>query len=222
MTARRTAVVVAVAVALFAVIFLVTGCTTVTTAGHLAPSVTTPSATASGAPHCGLERWPVKTGTDADAAKVDLSAVQPTTIAHLAALAAPPVLPQASRIPPVEVTVYQVTATLREYKIESDSDVHMVLVDAAGQTMITEIPLPACVGASSPFLPGITAARNAFDARFHPAGAWQQAGVTVTVTGVGFFDPEHGQTGGAVLAGGQVTIELHPVLDITPGTAASP
>jgi hypothetical protein len=216
-TARRTALVLAAAVALYAIIFLVTGCTTVTTAGHLAPSVTTPTATASGTPHCGLERWSVKVGTDADAGKVDLNAVQPTTIAHLAALAAPPVLPQASRIPPVEVTVYQVTATLREYKIESDSDVHMVLADAAGQTMITEIPLPACVGAASPFLPQITAARNWFGTQFHPSGAWQHPGAVVTVTGVGFFDSLHGQTGVA-----ENGVELHPVLSVMPGTAAAP
>jgi hypothetical protein len=209
--------------AVAAVAMALTGCTTATTAGHLAPSVTTPAASPpSAAQHCGLERWSVKTGTDADAAKVDLHTVQPTTIAHLAGLPAPAVLPQASRVAPVEMTVYQVTATLREYKIEADSDVHMVLVNPDGQTMITEIPLPACVGASSPFLPQITAARNAFDARFHPSGAWQQAGVPVTVTGAGFYDPEHGQTGGLVLAGGQVTIELHPVLDITFGTVASP
>jgi hypothetical protein len=44
MTARRTVVVLAVAVALFAVLFLVTGCTTAPAAGHLAPSVTTPTA----------------------------------------------------------------------------------------------------------------------------------------------------------------------------------
>jgi hypothetical protein len=203
------------AVALLAVIWLVTGCTTATTAGHLAPSVTTPTATASGAPHCGLERWPVKTGTDADAGKVDLSAAQPTTITHLAALTPPPVLPQASRIPPVEMTVYQVTATLREYKIEADRDVHAVLSDGT-QTMIAELPDPACA-AGSRFLPQITAARNWFDTRFHPSGTWQHAGAVVTVTGVGFWDNPHGQTGVAANA-----IELHPVLDIQFGTAATP
>jgi hypothetical protein len=167
------------------------------------------------APHCGLERWPVKTGTDADAGKVDLSAVQPTTIAHLAALAAPPVLPQASRIPPVEVTVYQVTATLAGWKIEADRDVHAVL-SGGTQTMIVELPDPACA-AGSRFLPQITAARNAFDTQFHPSDVWRHAGGTVTVTGVGFWDFPHGQTGVAANA-----IELHPVLGIQFGAAATP
>jgi len=156
----------------------------------------------------------VKTGTDADAAKADLSAVQPTTIAHLAALTPPPVLPQASRIPPAEVTVYQVTATLGGYKIEADRDVHAVLSDGT-QTMIAELPDPACA-AGSRFLPQITAARNWFDARFHPTDAWQHAGAVVTVTGVGFWDFLHGATGQAPNG-----IELHPVLGITPGTAAT-
>lgn len=161
------------------------------------------------APHCGTERWPVKTGTDADASNVDLRTAVPQDITALAALKPPAVLPQNSRIPPAEDTVYQVQATLRAYKMEADSDYHLVLADAQGNTMIAEIPAPACVGPGSPFLAGITRARAAFDARYAPGGFWQPAGVPVVVTGVGFFDQLHGQTG--VAPNG---IELHPVLDI--------
>jgi hypothetical protein len=167
-----------------------------------------------GRPHCGTERWSVKTGTDPDAAKVDLHTVQPATIGWLASLPAPGFLPQASRIPPAEMTVYQVTATLREYKLEGDSDVHLVLADDHGNTMIAELPAPACATGSR-FLPQITTAREAFGARFHPTDTWQHAGVVVTVTGVGFFDEPHNQTGVALNA-----IELHPVLDITSGGAS--
>ena len=201
----------ALALAALGAVCLVTACTTATAtappAASLSPSPAETEATrTAGAQHCGIERWPVKTGTDTDAGKVDLTAAQPTTIAHLAALTPPAVLPQAARVGPVEMTVYQVTATLREFKIEADSDVHLVL-STAGQTMIAEIPDPACVGAGSPFLPRISAARAAFDTRFHPSDVWKQSGASVVVTGVGFFDSLHGQTG---VAGNGV--ELHPAL----------
>jgi hypothetical protein len=205
----------ALALAALGAVCLVTACTTATATAppaSLSPSPAETEATrAAGAQHCGIERWPVKVGTDQDAAKVDLTAAQPTTIAHLAGLTPPAVLPQAARMAPVEMTVYQVTATLREYKLEADSDVHLVLTDGT-QTMIAEIPDPPCVGAGSPFLPQIAAARSAFDTRFRPSDAWQQSGAQVVVTGVGFFDSLHGQTG--VAPNG---VELHPVIGLESG-----
>src|SRR5258708_29974443 len=101
---------------------------------------------------CGVERWSVKTGTDADVSKVDLGSTTSTTIASRAALTAPGTLPSSNRVSPVETTVYAIDATLTELKLESDSDYHLVISDGAGHTMISEIPDPACVGAGSPFL----------------------------------------------------------------------
>jgi hypothetical protein len=40
--------------------------------------------------------------------------------------------------------VWQITATLLRYKIEADSDVHLVLSDSGGRTMIAEIS--PCLG----------------------------------------------------------------------------
>jgi hypothetical protein len=167
---------------------------------------------------CGQERWAVKTGTDQDAASVDMSE-HPTTIQHLISISAPPAasLPSTKRVPDVETTVWVVTATLRNYKIEDnpqtgDSDYHLVLADDAGRTMIAEIPSPACVGSGSPFAGAIAHARSQFDARFAPvSGSFlpQDIAVKVQVTGVGFFDFKHGQRGLAPNG-----IELHPVLDI--------
>jgi hypothetical protein len=176
------------------------------------------------APHCGIERWAVKTGTDPAAGQVNLTQITPSSVLALGGLPVPPGTEQNpdQRAAPVEDTVYQVHAILREYKVEADSDVHLVL-DADGKTMIVEIPAPACVGPSSPFAPGITHARKQFEQVFAPGGYWQPAGVPVIVTGVGFFDRLHGQTG--VAPNG---IELHPVLDIqilspdTPTAAPSP
>ncbi len=159
---------------------------------------------------CGVERWSIKTGTDPDARLVDPRTVVPTNIIYLRALPAPAQPPLTHRVRPVETTVWGLDATLVRYKQEDDSDYHLVLSDAGGRTMIAEIPAPACVGASSPFLPVIRAVRAAFTAAFHPTTAsFQGVAVKVHVTGVGFFDVKHGQSGVAPNA-----IELHPILSI--------
>jgi hypothetical protein len=164
---------------------------------------------------CGVERWSVKTGTDADVGLVNLNSSTNTTIAALRAPAAPNPIPANNRVSPWETTEWVLNATLTLYKLESDSDYHLVLQDANGLTMIVEIPSPTCVGAGSPFLPGITNARNEFNARFTATTSFQTANIPVQIKGVGMFDFLHGQTG--VAPNG---IELHPVLDVifNPGT----
>ncbi len=166
----------------------------------------------SGTGSCGVERWSVKTGTDADAGKITLAPATQTTVAELDALPAPGNLPDDSRIQPTETTVFQLSARLTKYKLEADSDYHLVLDDGSGHTMIAEIPDPSCVGSGSPLATGIETARDQFDARFDPTDRFQDANVPVTITGVGFFDFQHGQTG--VAPNG---IELHAVLDVNFG-----
>lgn len=158
---------------------------------------------------CGVERWAVKTGTDPDASLVNLNQPVSTTISYLDSLPAPSTLPSDSRIQPTETTAYEVNATLVEYKLETDSDYHLVLKDSQGNTMIAEIPDPACVGSGSPFAAGIQNARSEFDARYSATTSFQTANIPVQVKGVGFFDFNHGQTGVAPNA-----VELHPVVDI--------
>ncbi len=158
---------------------------------------------------CGVERWSVKTGTDADVGLVNLNSSTNTTIANLRSPAAPNPIPANNRVSPWETTEWVLNATLTEYKLESDSDYHLVLQDSGGLTMIVEIPSPTCVGAGSPFLAGITNARNEFNAKFTATTSFQTANIPVQVKGVGMFDFLHGQTG--VAPNG---MELHPVLDI--------
>jgi putative Ig domain-containing protein len=164
---------------------------------------------------CGVERWSVKTGTDADAGKISLASTTSTSISFLDGLAQPASLPANNRIAPTETTVFQLQATLVEYKLETDSDFHLVLSDGT-HTMIAEIPDPACVGAGSPLLSGITKARGEFTAKFTPTSSFKTANLPVTITGVGFFDFLHGQTG--VAPNG---IELHAVLDVQFGATTS-
>jgi hypothetical protein len=158
---------------------------------------------------CGVERWSVKTGTDADVGLVNLSSSTANTILTMRGWPTPSTIPANNRISPYETTVWVLNATLVEYKLETDSDYHLVLSDASGNTLIAEIPLPACVGSGSPFLSGITNARNQLNAKYTPTGSFQTANIPVQITGVGMFDFLHGQTG--VAPNG---IELHPVLSI--------
>jgi hypothetical protein len=163
---------------------------------------------------CGVSRWSVKTGTDPSAGMVNLQA-RDTTIAQLGAIPAPSSLPANNRISPTELqTVRIANATLRQYRMEKDSDYHLVLTDGTN-TMIAEIPDPACVSAG-PFQAGITTARRTFDAKYTVGplvggnpGPWQTSGETVTVYGVSFFDDPHSQTGAAPNA-----IEVHPIMKI--------
>jgi len=159
-------------------------------------------------PNCGVERWSVKTGTDSDAAQVGFIP-QATTIATMRSWPAPATIPANNRVMPNETTVWTINATLTQYKLESDSDYHLVVRDGAGNTIVTEIPLPGCVGAESPFAASIANARAKFDAMFIPDGNFQFVNVPVQITGVAMFDFLHGQTG--VAPNG---IEIHPILDI--------
>ncbi len=164
---------------------------------------------------CGVERWSVKTGTDPQAPSVDLISYISSTIYNFQQSVRPASLPSNGRVAPRETTQYRLGATLTKYVRESDSDYHLVIVDSAGRTMIAEIPAINCVGAGSPFGPGISHARAQFDARFTATTSMKTTSTAVTIKGVGFWDFLHGQTG--VAPNG---IEVHPVLDITFGGTA--
>jgi hypothetical protein len=169
-----------------------------------------------GGASCGRERWSVKTATDPAAGNIKLAPVD-TTVAALDALPTTnPGNPDQPRDGGVESTVYRVTATLVGAKREADSDFHLILREGSA-TMIAEIPMaPACTQPPvteqvSVLEQQIESTRAAFIQEFGEPGS---SGFTtiehqVTVTGVGFFDVLHGQTGVAPNA-----IELHPALSI--------
>src|SRR6266481_2576729 len=169
------------------------------------------------AAQCGVERESVKTGTDPDAGLVNLNSPTNTTIANMRAFATPNPIPANNRVAPAETTLWVINATLTLFKLESDSDYHLVIQDAAGNTMITEIPAPTCVGSTSPFLNSITSARHKFDAMFTATTSFQTANIPVQITGVGMFDFPHGQTGAA-----PNQIELHPVLNVIFNPSTTP
>src|SRR5207244_5129313 len=143
----------------------------------------------------------------ADARAVNLSPSD-TTIANLISIK--PGTLQDNKRQPAEKKVYVVNATLKRYALMYDLDYHMVIADAAGHTMIAEIPSPSCVPAGSPFAAGIAHARAQFDAMFTATDTFQSVDVPVRITGVGFFDYLEGQSGQASNG-----VELHPIIDIT-------
>jgi hypothetical protein len=165
---------------------------------------------------CGVERWSVKTGTDADSGLVNLGSTSSTSVATMRSWPKPGTIPANNRISPYETTQWVINATLTQYKAESDSDYHLVLQDSGGLTMIAEIPSPSCVS-GGPFASRIQTARNQFDAQYNATTSFQTANVPVQITGVGMFDFLHGQTG--VAPNG---IEIHAVFNIVfnPGTGA--
>jgi hypothetical protein len=166
---------------------------------------------------CGVERWPVKTGTDTGASSVSLLP-QLTTIAELTSLTMPSSLPSSSRVAPAEKTIYALKdVKLIFARLEDDSDYHLVVSDGT-RTMITEIPYPGSCTNGSKWQCEISRARAQIDGRLSlTLDQGHVENIVVSVIGVGFWDPEHGQYGVAAN-----DIELHPVLAFCFGAGCDP
>jgi len=159
--------------------------------GSTSPSSGSPSSSATSASAaCGVERWTVKTLQD----RPRLLPARTTTIHFLVTRPAPNPLPSARL--PFERHVYTLTATVTLVRPEEDGDLHLVLRSGADH-MIAESPSPSCDARTAPLhRREIAAARTKI-----------RLCARARVTGVAFFDFDHGQTGVAPNA-----IELHPIL----------
>jgi hypothetical protein len=159
---------------------------------------------------CGVERWRVKTLSDTMAGRVNFLP-HATSVRALRRLRPPTSLPNTARVRPVETTTYRIHARLIESKFEEDSDFHLVIADPrTGGTMIVEFPAFYCTLTTKRVLRlRMQAARLAFirACGLPPSSDFKRLRGIATITGVGFFDYQHGQTGVAPNA-----IELHPVL----------
>jgi hypothetical protein len=184
-------------------------CTTVGVYGRAPQARSTPISIVA---KCGSERWGVKTLTDEAASKVRFGSVKSTSVKRLRLLKAPLVLKATtSRGAGAERTVYSTTAVLQSMRKEDDSDIHLVIADPKlGGTMIVEFPSSTCtIGGTGIERRAMRQARAdlATACGGEPHSSPVALAGTATITGVGYFDPIHGQTG--VAANG---IELHPVL----------
>jgi hypothetical protein len=140
----------------------------------------------------------------------------------LRGLPKPASLPADNRIAPTEETTFRLTAQVEGMKLEDDHDIHLVIADLSNtaHTMIVEFPDVACDGAAqSSHKDEMAAARQQFINLFGQPSASHFTSIsgTVVITGVGFFDFLHGQTG--VAPNG---IELHPALSIESTSSVTP
>jgi hypothetical protein len=159
---------------------------------------------------CGVERWNVKTLSDVDAGRVELSRVQPTTIKALNERASHCNAGPDRRTYGEEFEVFEVVGRITYVAPQVDRDYHVVVVDPSDPTytIVTEVADIACQGAiSSPHRGALEAARNAFVALLGSRSTSSLVGTSVRVRGVGFYDFNHGQIGRA-----RNCMELHPIL----------
>jgi hypothetical protein len=142
---------------------------------------------------CGAERWTVKTLQD----RPRLLRGKRVTFAYLVSRPAPARLPTTRR--PFERHIFSVTAAVTHVDPQVDEDLHVILSDGQ-RTMITEAPAVGCTK-------GATAVRRRQMAQ---ARLKVEVCAKAVVTGVAFWDWNHGQPGVAPNA-----IELHPILGFT-------
>jgi hypothetical protein len=138
----------------------------------------------------GVERWPVKTGADPDAARVGRNdfagpgsdGIVETTVEELINLPRPSDMSdiqgfqedfQERRAEPVEFVIWRLTADIIVIKKEADGDLHMVLQGVSGRTMIAEAPMPRrpFVKSHSPWLDAMKHVRKSIAERFGPTFA---------------------------------------------------
>lgn len=174
---------------------------------------------------CGTERWNVKVCKDPQVkvlfqnntvASHQLKPFVPTTISDLVNLDVPG--PLALHTPrfvnsEAETTIYELTATLIEYKEEKgstgDNDYHLVIRDSSGNSMVAEIPKQNCLANTpEPLRSMIKQARADFNSKFTVTGGFKPTSTKVRITGQGFFDRPHAS------ASATNGIEIHPVIKI--------
>ena len=167
----------------------------------------------------GIERWAVKTASDPNV-KNKIRITDPDTIsiaafvhrkrpAHVGPSLARQTKFDSAGGRPVESTFWiSLEVHLVEFKMEADSDIHLVVSDPSTHDLLTvEFPNPDCKGAAmSPFRARMVAARNALIAKhgYPPKSAYKAITGTAIVGGIGFFDKVHGSHGSPT--------EYHPAL----------
>jgi hypothetical protein len=167
---------------------------------------------------CGTARWPVKTLSDAAAASIDTARTQ-ATVLGLTTLPPPPHVgnarPRQTGYTGAEFKTYKLNVRLVGWKLsDNDSDIHLEVRGIfSPQTMVVEFPLAGCIAQSASVTSrrrmarAKTALLKACGKTHAPSTSMRTLSGTATITGLGFFDKSHGQSGGA--ANG---IELHPVI----------
>ena len=164
------------------------------------------------AQNCGVERWSIKTLSDADTMKINFNEIKPSTVKEQTLLETP-AGKKTFRFNS-ETTVYSIDCFIVGYKREDDKDIHIIIEDIeTDETMVAEIASSECFEVQNTsryvlfkeleewFIKNIGQPTTKF--------IFLEKHIPVNITGVGFFDHLHGQKGMA--SNGR---EIHPVLSI--------
>lgn len=155
---------------------------------------------------CGGTLWKLMTLSDSSKSAVNWTPI-PTGIADIGKLTAPTRI-LASRNNTFEKQRWQVTAVVERYRVQSNGEIALEMNDVMTSTyMNAYMPNPECLSKNTRDRADIVAARAAFTKTCGaPASAWTPLGATVTISGVGFWNPVKTTLG--ALANGA---ELRPV-----------
>src|ERR1700752_3517349 len=88
-------------------------------------------------PECGIERWHVKILTDPAAQTINWTPM-PTTISEQNSFPELHLSEDTGRIE-IEEQAVTITGTITAFKREDDSDIHLIVVDDSGDSIIAEI-----------------------------------------------------------------------------------
>jgi len=168
-------------------------------------------------PRLRISRWPVRTGSDPDAANIDDTPV-PATVEKLIAEPRPEGMRdltnehpeyQNRRAEGVEMTVYRVEAVVVGCKLQINGSYHLILRGTSGKTMLANCPDPHTVDPESRWAKQIAAVRAQVEKKVQPRAALQKFEARTRIVGVGYFNRAHGQVAAAPNG-----IELTPVLQL--------
>jgi hypothetical protein len=172
---------------------------------------------------CALGRSHVKSLRDLEASTIQFDAPISTTIKALNDIPSHCGSARDHRARPEEFRVYQVEGRISRASREADHDIHIVLqdLDDPRARVVTESDDPNFRGnTASPYRAKLGDARRMLEDLLRESGGqdWKDLeGMTVRVTGVGFFDMNHLQVGRS-----RSCIELHPILTIEPASISLP
>jgi hypothetical protein len=160
-------------------------------------------------PECGIERWHVKILTDSAVSSINWTPVT-TTVAEQNSFPELMISEDTGRMAFEEQAV-TVSCTITAFVREDDKDIHLIIIDNSGDSMIAEIPSTECT----------EVAASAYASEFNSASDWvtnnlgtpgsdfKNVNKSATITGVLFQDFNHGQDGHA-----KNYREIHPVTKI--------
>jgi hypothetical protein len=142
---------------------------------------------------CGGTRWRLMTLSDSTRYVVYPNPVQ-TNIPAIAGLVAPRRIGASrGRLFGVgfEQQVWRMTVVIERYRLQSNGEIALELYDIpSSMYMNAYMPNPKCLSTTTLFRGQIVAARKSFTkACPAPTPAWQILGASVTLSGVGFWNP---------------------------------